>query len=195
MEQSNTESITQLLRRWSAGEEDVVAQIFPLVYQELHRIAERVFRSERSDHTLQTTAIIHEAYLNLTKGNPVDWQNRAHFYGVMARVMRRILVDHARQRHTLKRGGGAEKIALEEVVAALDGGESPDVLALDVALKDLERLDPQKAAIVEARFFGGMTTEETAEMLEISVSTVVRQWRRAKAWLYRELAMMQEPGP
>ncbi len=187
VETTDRNSLTQLLRRWSAGEEDAGTQIFPLVYHELHRIAERMFRHERSDHTLQATAIIHEAYLNLTKGAPIDWKNRSHFYGIMARVMRRILVDHARQRLSLKRGGGAEKLSLEEATT-LGEGANPDIIALDDALKSLERFDPQKAAIVEARFFGGMTNEETAELLDISVTTVVRQWRRAKAWLFRELA-------
>jgi RNA polymerase sigma factor (TIGR02999 family) len=181
--------LTQLLQRWSAGDEEAETELLPIVYDELHRIAERIFRDERSGHTLQTTAVIHEAYLNLSGGAQVDWQSRRHFYGVMARVMRRVLVDHARQRSRLKRGGDMQRVMLDRGIdAEFSRTEGGDVLDLDLALKGLEKLDAEKARMVELRFFGGLSLEEVAEVMDTSRTTIVRQWRLAKAWLYRELS-------
>ena len=157
----------------------------PLVYGELRKIAASYLRQERKDHTLQPTALVHEAYLRLTHQKDVAWQNRAHFFGIAAQMMRRILVDHARKRQAAKRDASAWKVATAEVD---DGAESaPELLALDRALEELEKIDPQQAKIVELRFFGGLTVEETAEVAGISPRTVKREWRTAKAWLRREI--------
>jgi RNA polymerase sigma factor (TIGR02999 family) len=186
MTSRQSQDLTKLLQRWSAGDRDAAEQLLALAYDELHRIAGLCFARERRDHTLQTTAVIHEAYLNLTQGKPIDWRDRSHFFRLMARVMRRVLVDHARDRSCLKRGGQAGRVTLDE--SGLVGADKgPDLIALDDALLDLERNDPEKAAVVELRFFGGLTIEETAEHLEVSPATIVRQWRVARAWLYREL--------
>jgi RNA polymerase sigma factor (TIGR02999 family) len=187
MSEAHDEEVNRLLQRWSEGDEEAAARVFPLVYDELHRMASAMFRRERQDHTLQTTAVIHEAYLNLMKGRQVDWQNRAHFFGLMTRIMRRVLVDHARSHNRSKRGGGSFKVAIEEA----DGAsieESPDVVALDEALTRFSEIDPEKARVIELRFFGGLTIEETAVCLGISKATVIRQWRLARAWLYTELS-------
>ena len=177
--------LTALLRDASEGDQTALDRLMPLVYGELRKIAASYLRQERKDHTLQPTALVHEAYLRLTHQKDVAWQNRAHFYGIAAQMMRRILVDHARKRQAAKRDASAWKVATAEV----DGGaeSAPELLALDRALEELEKIDPQQAKIVELRFFGGLTVEETAEVAGISPRTVKREWRTAKAWLRREI--------
>ena len=179
-------TITDLLRRWNDGDPAAAEQVVPLVYDELRTIAAGYFRRERRGHTLQTTALVHEAWVRLIEDNGIAWQNRGHFFGVIARVMRRVLVDHARRRGAAKRGGQLERLTLAEATE-LDAGQPPDVVALDAALRDLEGLDPDKARIVELRFFGGLSIDETAEHLGVSPATVNRRWRRARNWLYRRL--------
>lgn len=179
--------VTALLRAWSDGDQDALQALTPIVYEELHRLARRYMRRERSGHSLQATALVNEAYMRLADYTRMQWQDRAHFFAVSAQVMRRILVDHAR-RHNVKRGGGVQHVSLEEVVVVAPGedGET-DLVALDQALTDLTRIDPRKAQIVEMRFFGGLTVEEIGEVLKISTGTIKRDWRAAKAWLYQEL--------
>jgi RNA polymerase sigma factor (TIGR02999 family) len=177
--------LTALLRDASEGDQNALDRLMPLVYGELRKIAASYLRRERKDHTLQPTALVHEAYLRLTNQRDMAWQNRAHFYGIAAQMMRRILVDHARKRQAAKRDANAWKVATAEVG---DGAESaPELLALDRALEELAQIDPQQAKIVELRFFGGLTVEETAEVAGISPRTVKREWRTAKAWLRREM--------
>jgi RNA polymerase sigma-70 factor, ECF subfamily len=177
--------ISMLLRAWSAGDQDALDRIAPVVYRELHRLAHHYMAGERADHGLQTTALVNEAYMRLVDYNRMQWQNRAHFFAVSAQLMRRILVENAR-RYNQRRGGRAQHVALDE--AAIVGGMRPATLvALDDALNELERMDPRKAQVVEMRFFGGLSLEETAEVLKISAVTVRRDLRTAKAWLYREL--------
>jgi RNA polymerase sigma factor (TIGR02999 family) len=181
------EGVTRLLVDWSKGNEQALEQLTPLVYGELKRLARSYLRRERSDHTLQSTALVHEAWMRLVDQKHVVWQNRAHFFGVAAQLIRRILVDYARNRHAAKRGAGAVKLSLEEVV------ETPrqrplDLVSLDDALETLERMDAQQARVVELRFFAGLSIEETAEVLRISPATVKRDWTAAKAWLYRDLS-------
>jgi len=177
--------ISGILRAWSDGDQSALDRLTPIVYDELHRLARRYMRHERPGHSLQTSALVNEAYLRLVDYERMEWQNRAHFFAVSAQLMRRILVDHAR-RHNLKRGGGVEHVALEE--AAVVGGEQgPDLVALDDAMNALARIDPRKVQVVEMRFFGGLSVEETAEVLKVSTITVKRDWRAARAWLYREL--------
>ena len=186
MEPSAPEPVTDLLTRWRAGDRECLNQLVPLVEGELRRIAHRYMRMERRGHTLQTTALVNEAYLRLVDQAQVDWQDRAQFLGVAARLMRQILVDHARELHRGKRGGGAH-------VLPLDGGlvfstaKSAALVALDDALQDLAGFDPRKARIVELRCFGGMSVPETAKVLSVHPNTVVRDWGLAKAWLKREL--------
>ncbi len=182
------ESVTYLLERWSAGDRAAAERLMPLVYDHLRRIAAAHLRRGRGDQTLQATAIVHEAYLRLQGQEQVPWANRAHFYAFAARIIRQILVDHARHRHRLKRGGGAARVTLSEAIV-WEEAKSPDVLALDQALERLEELDRRKATIVELRFFAGMTLEETAGELGISIETVGREWRRARAWLSDQLAV------
>jgi RNA polymerase sigma factor (TIGR02999 family) len=177
--------ISGILRAWSDGDQSALDRLTPIVYDELHRLARRYMRHERPGHSLQTSALVNEAYLRLVDYERMEWQNRAHFFAVSAQVMRRILVDHARRRN-LKRGGGVEHVALEE--AAVVGGEGPDLVALDDAMNTLARIDPRKVQVVEMRFFGGLSVEETAEVLKAPTITVKRDWRAARAWLYRELA-------
>jgi RNA polymerase sigma factor (TIGR02999 family) len=182
--------ITRLLREWRGGSAAALQSLIPLVYDELHTLASRYLSHERSDHTLQTTALVNEAYLKLAAQHRVDWQSRAHFFGVAANLMRRILVDHARHQRRVKRGGGAPLVPLEEIdppspKAAVD---AVDAYALDRALTRLEALDPQQGRIVELRYFGGMTIEETAEVVGLSTATIKREWSVARAWLYRDLA-------
>lgn len=159
----------------------------PMVYGELHRLARRYLRRERSDHTLQSTALVHEAYLRLVDQKGVQWQNRAHFFAVAAQMIRRILVDHARTHNAEKRGGGACKLALDEAIAVPQRRDL-NLVALDEAIDGLAAIDPQQGRIVELRFFGGLSIEETAEVLSISPATVKRDWAVAKAWLYRDLS-------
>jgi RNA polymerase sigma factor (TIGR02999 family) len=188
------EGVTRLLVDWSKGDAGALERLPPLVYGELKRLAARYLRRERSDHTLQSTALVHEAFLRLVDQRNVVWQNRVHFFGVAAQLIRRILVDHARGRHAAKRGAGAVKLSLEDVVEA--PRQRPlDLVALDDALDALARMDPQQGRVVELRFFAGLSIEETAEVLRISPATVKRDWTAAKAWLYRELAAGAASGP
>jgi RNA polymerase sigma factor (TIGR02999 family) len=179
--------VTQLLGDWSGGDEEALEKLFPLVQPELHRLAHHYMSRERPGHTLQTTAILNEAYLRLVDNTKPLWQNRTHFVAAAAQLMRRIMVDHARERQSLKRGGGAQKITLDEA-ALVTEARSDELLALDEALEALARQDPRKSQIVELRYFGGMTVEETAEFLKLSPRTVEREWTMAKAWLYRALS-------
>jgi RNA polymerase sigma factor (TIGR02999 family) len=177
--------ITELLAAWSDGGEAARSKVVEIVYQELRRIAERHLRTERHDHSLTPTALVHEAYLKLVDQRRVHWQNRRHFFGIAAHVMRRILVDHARARAAAKRGNGTT-VALEEVdvaVAPID----VDIVALDAALEKLTRLDPRQSQLVELRFFGGLTVDETAAVLDVAPITVKREWALARSWLFREL--------
>jgi RNA polymerase sigma factor (TIGR02999 family) len=179
--------VTQLLVDWGKGNKKALDGLMPLVYDELHRIASRYLRRERQGHTLQTTALINEAYMRIVDQNRVNWQSRAHFFGVAAQMMRRILVDHARSHLYAKRGGGAQKLTLDEAIATPQEREL-DLVALDDALTTLARVDPQQSRIIELRFFGGLTIQETAEVIGISPATVKRDWNMAKAWLYGEIS-------
>jgi RNA polymerase sigma factor (TIGR02999 family) len=185
------EEVAQLLIAGSNGSQDALAQLFPLVYEELRRLAHRYMNRERPGHTLQTTAVVHEAYLRLIDQNHVQWQNRAHFFAIAAQMMRRILITHAQSRGYAKRSGGALKVSLDEA-AILSQERAGELLALDEALKSLTDLDPRRSQVVELRFFGGLSNEEIAEVLKISPNTVTRDWNVAKAWLYRELSKEQE---
>jgi RNA polymerase sigma factor (TIGR02999 family) len=179
--------ISRLLRKWGDGNYDAINELVPLVYDELHRQAHRFLRRERKSHTLQTTALIHEAYLNVIGQKCITLQNREHFFAVSANVMRRILVNHANARHRLKRGGSQENLELDESILIATKGKDLDLLALDDALMRLAKMDEQQAQIVELRYFGGLTIEETAKVLGISPATIKRDWKLTKAWLYREL--------
>lgn len=181
------EHITVLLQEWSDGKREALDELLPLVYEELHKQAKRYLRKERQDHTLQTTALIHEAYIKLIDQKNVDWQNRTHFFAIAAQMMRRILVDHARTKHREKRGGDDVKLPLEEAMLVLADEKDVDLLALDEALNRLEKIDEQQTRVVELRYFSGLSLEETAEALRISRATAARDWAIAKAWLYREL--------
>jgi len=185
--------ITELLQAWRQGDEHALEKLTPQVYRELHRAAKRCMKGERDGHTLQTTALINELYLRLTDLKRVDWQNRAHFFALCARQMRRILTDQARARQSHKRGGGAQPISLE-VAPVVSAQSHPEVLAVDGALNALGKIDPRKSQVVELRFFGGLNVEETAEVLKVSPDTVVRDWRLAKAWLLRELSQERLDG-
>ena len=178
--------VTALLTAWGRGDEEALGRLTTLVYGELHRLAERYMRGERAGHSLQTTALVNEAYIRLVDSSRVQWQSRAHFFAVAAQLMRRILVDFARHRGYQKRGGDWQKVTLAEGVDVATNANS-DLLAVDDALEELARLDPRKARVVELRFFGGLSLEETAEALKVSTDTVGREWRAAKAWLTREL--------
>ena len=176
------ENLTQLLVRWSAGDRAALDELTPLVYSELRRLASRYMGRERPDHTLETTALINEAYLRLINQQSVQWQDRAHFFAVSAQNMRNILVDHARRYQASKRGAGARKVALDEQ-AVFNQQRAAELIALDDALKALAIADPRQSQIVELRFFGGLSIEETAEVMKLSPPTIVREWRMAKAWL------------
>ena len=178
--------VSQLLRAWTDGYQGALQRLTPIVYSELRRLARRYMRGERAGHSLQTTALVNEAYMRLVDYKRMHWQNRAHFFAVSAQLMRRILVDHAR-RHNLKRGGGLKRVSLENI-ALVDNERGEDLVALDDAMTRLAEFDPRKAQVVEMRFFGGLSVEETAEVLKISAVTVMRDWSTARAWLYRELA-------
>lgn len=180
-------SVTQILQDLSAGDERAADKLLPLVYDELRRLAKVYLSRERSDHTLQPTALVHEAYLRLIDQTRIEWQNRAHFFGMGATLMRRILVDHARHHKAEKSGGRETKIALEDALS-FPNKKEVDLIALDEALTDLKRLDEMQSRIVELRFFGGLTIEETAEVLRVSDSTIKREWVMAKAWLYDQLS-------
>ena len=186
METTSTSLITQRLVAWSDGDPQALEALMQLVYKELRRLANHYLRSERRDHTLQPTALVHEAYLRLTGQNQVHWQNRAHFFGVAAQMMRRVLVDHARANCRAKRGGSAPKLSLDETMCLYDQ-QDDQLVELDEALNRLRELDSRKSEVVELRYFGGMSVEETAEVLGVSCNTVMRDWNMAKAWLYQEL--------
>jgi RNA polymerase sigma factor (TIGR02999 family) len=178
--------VTQLLGRWRAGDREALDSLMPLVYEELRRLARHYLQQERPGHTLQSTALVHEAYVRLIGQNPPEWKSRAHFFGVAARLMRQILVDHARNHQAVKRGGNSLKLTLHE---GLVGRKEKDVdlLALDDALNNLAELNPQQSQIVELRFFSGLTIEDTSEVLGVSPATVKRSWTTARAWLFREM--------
>ncbi|HKR58684.1 MAG TPA: sigma-70 family RNA polymerase sigma factor [Pyrinomonadaceae bacterium] len=182
----SSHEVTQLLMAWSNGDQAALEQLTPLVHRELHRLAKGYMHQERRGHLLQTTALINEAYLRLIDWKDARWQNRAHFYGVAAQLMRRILVDFARARQQDKRGGGACQVSLDEA-AAVSVEQTAEFIALDEALDQLATIDPRKSRIVELRFFGGLSEEETAEVLKVSPRTVRREWSLARAWLHREL--------
>jgi len=184
---TGSQDVTQLLRSWGDGNREALEKLTPLVYDELHRSARRYMSRENPGHTLQTTALINEVYLRLVDVKQVTWQNRAHFYGVCAQMMRHILTDFARSRRYLKRGGGAAEVTLDEMQLPAST-RSPDLVALDESLNRLAQADPRKGRVVELRFFGGLTVEETAEVLGVSVDTVMRDWGFAKAWLLRQLS-------
>ena len=184
---TSPQAVTQLLVDWGNGDHQALEKLTPLVYQELKRLAARYLRRERREHTLQSTALVHEAWLRLIDQNHVHWQNRAQFFGIAAEMIRRILIDHARNRQAAKRGDGAIKLSLDEALGAPDRRDF-DLVALDDALKDLAKLDPKQGQLVELRFFAGLSIEESAEVLGVSPATVKREWAVAKAWLYRELS-------
>lgn len=186
MPEATSQNVTQLLREYSHGNQQALALLMSLVYEELRRLARSYMRRERSGHTLATTGLIHEAYLRLIE-QQVEWKSRAHFFGIAGQMMRRVLVDYAKSRARAKRGGGAIPLSLDEV-ALLSKTPNMDLVALDDALNKLEALDPQRGRIVELRFFGGLSNEEAAEVLELSTATVQRQWAGARAWLYHELS-------
>jgi RNA polymerase sigma factor (TIGR02999 family) len=194
MDQPSPGEVTQLLRAWKAGEEAALDRLVPLVYRELHLRARRCMAGERVERSLQTTALIHEAYLRLVGPSPVDWESRGHFFAVAARVMRRILVDHARARRAQKRVGAERAVTLDaqRVVA---GGPDRDLVSLDDALHALASFDQRKARVVEMRFFGGLSVEETSQVLGVSPQTVLRDWRLAKVWLLREMKRGERAAP
>ncbi len=182
--------LTGLLLEWAEGDKAALDRLTPLVYDEIRRIAHRYVQREREGHTLQTTALVHEAYVRLAGAHNVAWQNRNHFFAVTAQVMRRILIDHARRRQYLKHGGEAQRVPFDSVTlhgALMSEPRAAELLALDEALAELEKLDARKSSVVELRYFGGLSIEETAEVLEVSAMTVRRDWRAAKAWLYRRM--------
>ena len=184
----NHGELTQLLIAWTQGDARALEQLTPLVYAELRKIAHRYMNRERAGHTLQTTAVVHEAFIRLL-GNPQEsWQNRSHFYAIAAQMMRRILVDYARANLRAKRGGETIRVALEDIDAPVtEPALDPDLIALDAALEKLAEIDPRRGRVVELRFFGGLSVEETAHVLQVAPDTIVRDWRVAKAWLFRYL--------
>jgi RNA polymerase sigma factor (TIGR02999 family) len=182
---TNGEDVSTLLEAWSGGDQKALDRLTPIVYHELHRLARRYMRGERSGHSLQATDLVNEAYLRLVDYKRMQWQNRAHFFAVSAQLMRRILVDRAR-RHNLKRGAGYQRISLD-TAAALDERAGKDLVALDDALTALAQFDPRKARVIELRFFGGLTVDETADLLKVSADTVMRDWSIARTWLYAEM--------
>ncbi len=177
--------VSGLLQAWTAGDQNALDQLTPIVYDELRRLARHYMRGERADHSLQATALVNEAYLRLVDYKRMRWQNRAHFFAVSAQLMRRILVDHARRRNQ-KRGAGVEHVSLEDT-AVIGPGRSENLVELDEAMEALAKLDPRKARVVELRFFGGLSVEETAEVIKVSPVTVMRDWSTARAWLHREM--------
>jgi RNA polymerase sigma factor (TIGR02999 family) len=186
MPEALTHDVTQLLLEWSNGDQSALDKLVPVVDRELRRLAHHYMSRERAGHTLQTTALVNEAFVRLVNRKSVQWQNRAHFFGIAAQLMRTILVDHARSHACAKRGGGAGKLELDEALA-VSQQKAAEVIALDDALNELALIDPQQSRIVELRFFGGLTVEEAAEVLHVSPATIKREWSSAKAWLYREL--------
>jgi len=194
MDPATPQDVTLLLHAWSRGEESALDKLVPLVYRELHRRAHRCMAGERAQHSLQTTALIHEVYLRLVGPSPVAWEDRGHFFAVAARLMRQILVDHARARRSLKRGGERRPIALDEALLVAPQ-PARDLVSLDDALHALAAFDERKARVVEMRFFGGLSVEETAEVLRVSPKTVLRDWKLAKAWLLREMKRGEAAAP
>src|ERR1051326_1142043 len=188
-----TTDITELLVAWSGGDRSALDQLAPVVYEELRRQARALMARERPGHTLQTTALVNEAYLRLVDCNRMRWQDRAHFFAVSAQMMRRLLVDYAR-RHNLKRGGGLKRVSLDEV-ADIGMDRAAEFVAIDDALHTLAKIDPRKASVVELRFFGGLSVAETAEVLKLAPISVIRDWNMAKAWLYRELSRRDNQEP
>jgi len=186
MDLPSRHEVTRLLQAWSNGDESALRELIPLVYDDLSRIAKRHMQRERDGHSLQTTALVNEAYLRLVRVKNAEWESRAHFFALCAQLMRRILVDHARARAYTKRGGGAYRVELDEALA-LVGERSATLVALDNALNELSLFDPRKSKVVEMRFFGGMEIQQVAEVLRVSPDTVKRDWRLAKLWLAREL--------
>ena len=186
-----THEISKLLKAWNDGDESALDKLMPLVHDELHRLARRHMRREKPGHILQTSALVNEAYLRLVDASQIHWQNRAHFFGIAARLMRRILVDDARRRHFDKRGGRMIQVALDEVMS-VPQEQAANIVALDDALQTLATIDPRQSEIVELRFFGGMSIEETAEFLLVSPGTVMRDWTFARAWLRKEM-VAEEP--
>jgi RNA polymerase sigma factor (TIGR02999 family) len=186
MASAQTAEITSLLRAWAHGDQEALSRLTPLVYDELHRMAKAYMRRERSGRTLQTTALVHETYLRLVNTNSVEWQDRAHFFAVSARMMRRILVDMARGRGSFKRGGRAKRVDFDKV-PEISNERARELVEVDESLNILEKVDPRKARVIELRFFGGLSVEETAEVLKISPQCVLRDWKLAKAFLMREL--------
>jgi len=184
--------VSGLLRAWGDGDRRALDQLTPIVYDELRRLASHYMRGERPGHSLQATALVNEAYMRLVDYKGMQWQNRAHFFAVSAQLMRRILVEHAR-RHNLKRGGGVQHVVLEDT-AVIGGERDEDLVALDDALHALASIDSRKAQVVELRFFGGLSVEETAEVLRVSAVTVMRDWSTARAWLYREMGGVPADG-
>jgi RNA polymerase sigma-70 factor (ECF subfamily) len=184
-------SITRLLVKWRAGDKTALDRLVPLVYREMRRLAGYYMRRQRADHSLQTSALINEAYLRLIDHKNMRWENRAHFYAVAAQAMRRILVDHARSRGYQKRGGGAIKVSFDEAVVGAEE-RAEELIALDDALKDLAVMDPRKSQIVELRYFGGLSVDETAEVIGVSPVTVMREWRSAKGWLLRAISKNEQ---
>ena len=182
------DEVTNLLRSWGQGGEDAANRLLAAIYGDLHAQAARAMRREGGEHTLQATALVHEAYLRLVDQRHVDWKNRAHFFAIAAQAMRRVLVDHARGRLAEKRGGGIEKVTLSDAAVGANDDDAVDVLALHDALERLAALDPDQARVVELRYFGGMNIDETAEALGVSAATVKREWAVARAWLKRELS-------
>ena len=187
MSDETQHKVTRILHEWSDGDAEAPARLMPLVYDELRRLARRYLQHEKAAHTLQPTALVHEAYLKLVDQTRVSWQNRAHFYGIAANMMRRVLVDHARAHAAEKRGGAAIRLSTEDVQIPLEE-RAAGFVALDEALEELAKFDERKAKIVEMRFFGGLTDEEIAEVLGVSTRTVLRDWKTARLWLYRELS-------
>ena len=192
----SADDLTGLLIEWRQGDKAALDRLTPLVYDEIRRIAHRYVQREREGHTLQTTALVNEAYLRLAGQQQINWQNRAHFFAVTAQVMRHILIDYARRRHYVKHGGQAQLVAIDEVLASEEAAQmskprAAELLALDEALDELAKLDPRKGRVVELRYFGGLSLEETAEVLDVSLMTVRRDWRAARAWLFRR---MKEEG-
>ncbi|HVU45110.1 MAG TPA: sigma-70 family RNA polymerase sigma factor [Terracidiphilus sp.] len=178
--------VTVLLGRWRSGDNEALQALIPLVYDEMRRLAHRYLRRERPGHTLQSTALVHEAFVRLTGNTPPQWEDRAHFFGITAHLMRQILVEYARNRNAGKRGGAAVKLSIDSVEECAIKPDL-DIVALDDALKDLAKIDPQQSRVVELRFFSGLSIEDTAEVMGISVSTVKRDWNTARVWLFREL--------
>lgn len=189
----STRDVTQLLRAWSGGEQDALERLTPMVYSELHRMAQKYMAHEKPSHTLQATALINEAYLRLVDSTRADWQSRVHFFAVCAQVMRRILVDWSRSRQALKRGGEIRPLQLEEALVTAPQS-ALDLVALDDALTALAAVDPRKSRVVELRFFGGLSVQETAGVLKVSHETVMRDWKLAKIWLRRELSHEKSSG-